>query len=82
MYVDDIDEVKQLLISEVTVAVSAEKQPVSVTSTDSSEQPSVSSAYTDSQEPGPPKRKATELSAFFKQNGIQEDDTVAPLLPE
>ena len=46
-YVDDIDEVKQLLISEVTVAVSAEQQPVSVTSTDPSEQPSVSSSYTD-----------------------------------
>ena len=57
-YVDDIDEVKQLLISEVTVAVSAEQQPVSITSTDPSEQPSVSSSYTDSQEPGPPKKES------------------------
>ena len=80
-YVDDIDEVKQLLISEVTVAVSAEQQPVSVTSTDPCEQPSVSSSYTDSQEPGFKKRKATKLGAFFKQNEIQ-DDTVAPLSPE
>ena len=40
--IDDIDEVKQLTISEVTVAVSAEQQPVSDTSTDPSEQPPVS----------------------------------------
>ena len=82
-YVDDIDEVKQLLISEVTVAVSTEQQPVSITSTDPSEQPSVSSSYTDSQELGfKKKRKATKLGAFFKQNEIQEDDTVAALSPE
>ena len=65
-YVDDTDEVKQLLISEVTVAVSAEQQPVSITSTDPSEQPSVSSSYTDSQEPGPPNRKAIKLGVFKK----------------
>ena len=69
------------LISEVTVAESAEQQPVSITSIDPSEQPSVSSS-SDSQEPGPQKRKATKLGAFFKLNETQEDDTVAPLSPE
>jgi len=37
-YIDDIDEVKQAFISEVVSTVSAMQQPVSVSSTDTSEE--------------------------------------------